>query len=424
LRFFEPHLTEESVGLASGFDVLCVFVNDRVNAAVIAKLLAVRFASGLWNERALSGNLPSAFPYMIVTGNPPSCSGKGCAAAASGLEVFPMRPELLSVILPVFNEADNLKELLPALFGNLEDLGLSYEVIVVDDGSTDHTTDVVRQLARPQLRLIQLRRNTGQTAALMAGIRFSKGDILISMDGDFQNDPADIPQLLAKLDEGYDLVSGWRQRRKDAALRRNLPSSLANRLISAVSGIHLHDYGCTLKAYRRQALQGVQLYGEMHRFIPIYAYWNGARVTEIPVRHHARRHGASHYTLIRIPKVLFDLLVVVFLHRFAQRPMYVFGGVGLFNFGVGLIAGGAALYYKFFGNKAFITTPLPLLFVMAFITGVMCFLMGLLAELLVRTYYESQNKATYMISYNGVEHDSDVVPHASERRVVQAFSHS
>src|SRR5947208_10790443 len=317
------------------------------------------------------------------------------------------RPELVSVIVPVFNEADNLKELLPALFRSLEGLGLSHEVIVVDDGSIDQTGEIVRQLARPQLRLVQLRRNAGQTAALMAGIRFSKGDILVSMDGDLQNDPADIPQLLAKLDQGYDLVSGWRKNRQDAPLRRNLPSRLANRLISAVSGVHLHDYGCTLKAYRRQALQGVNLYGEMHRFIPIYAYSNGARVTEIPVRHHARRHGVSHYNLQRIPKVLFDLLVVVFLHRFAQRPMYIFGWVGLINFGIGVIAGSAALYYKFFGHEAFIKTPLPLLFVMTFITGAICFLMGLLAELLMRTYYESQNKTTYMISNDGAEQGGD-----------------
>src|SRR5256885_6591845 len=335
-----------------------------------------------------------------------------------------MRPELISVILPVFNEADNLKELLPALFRSLEALGLSYEVIVVDDGSTDQTGEIVRQLARPQLRLIQLRRNAGQTAALMAGIRFSKGDILISMDGDLQNDPADIPQLLAKLDEGYDLVSGWRQRRKDAALRRKLPSSLANRLISAVSGIYLHDYGCNLKAYRRQALQGVQLYGEMHRFIPIYAYWNGARVTEIPVKHHARRHGISNYSLIRIPKVLFDLLVVVFLHRFAQRPMYVFGGVGLINFGVGVIAGSAALYYKFVDHEAFLKNPLPLLFVLGFYTVAMGFLMGLLAELLVRTYYESQNKPTYMISYSGAEQGADGLSRTSDRRAAKAFPRS
>jgi len=341
-----------------------------------------------------------------------------------GVQVCLMPPELVSVILPVFNEAENLKELLPALFRSLEAFGLSYEVIVVDDGSIDQTREIVQQLARPQLRLVQLRRNAGQTAALMAGIRFSKGDILVSMDGDLQNDPADIPQLLAKLDQGYDLVSGWRKNRQDAPLRRNLPSRLANRLISAVSGVHLHDYGCTLKAYRRQALQGVRLYGEMHRFIPIYAYWNGARVTEIPVRHHARRHGVSHYNLKRVPKVLFDLLVVVFLLRYGQRPMYVFGGVGLISIGIGVIAGGAALYYKFFGDKSLIATPLPLLFVMAFITGAMCFLMGLLAELLVRTYYESQNKATYMISNAGAKQGGDGLSRASERPAAQAFPRS
>jgi len=358
-------------------------------------------------------SLPIAFPAFNEQANPRTEGEDGHR-----------RPELLSIILPVFNEAHNLKELLPALFNSLEGLGFPYEVLVVDDGSTDQTAEIIQQFARPQLRLIQLRRNAGQTAALMAGIRFSKGDILISMDGDFQNDPADIPHLLAKLNQGYDLVSGWRQRRKDAAIRRKLPSSLANRLISAVSGVHLHDYGCTLKAYRRQALQGVQLYGEMHRFIPIYAYWNGARVTELPVRHHARRHGVSHYNLIRIPKVLFDLLVVVFLHRYGQRPMYVFGGVGLASIGIGVIAGGAALYYKVFGDKSFITTPLPLLFVMAFITGAMCFLMGLLAELLVRTYYESQNKPTYMISYSGAEQNGDGVSRVSERPAAEAFPRS
>jgi len=334
------------------------------------------------------------------------------------------RPGLVSVIVPVFNEADNLKELLPALFRSLEGLGLSHEVIVVDDGSIDQTGEIVRQLARPQLRLVQLRRNAGQTAALMAGIRFSKGDILVSMDGDLQNDPTDIPQLLAKLDQGYDLVSGWRQNRQDAPLRRNLPSWVANRLISAVSGVHLHDYGCTLKAYRRQALQGVQLYGEMHRFIPIYAYWNGARVTEIPVTHHARRHGVSHYNLIRIPKVLLDLFVVVFLHRFGRRPMHVFGAVGLINIGIGVIAGGAALYYKLFTHESFIRTPLPLLFVMGFITGAMCFLMGLLAELLVRTYHESQNKATYTISSAEAEQGGNGLSSASERAAAQAFPRS
>lgn len=309
-----------------------------------------------------------------------------------------MRPRLVSVILPVYNEAENLRALLPVLWKTLEAADVHYEIVVVDDGSTDHTALVLREFARPQLCVVSLRRNTGQTAALMAGIRFSKGEVLISMDGDYQNDPADIPQLLAKLDEGFDVVSGWRQHRRDAPIRRNLLSRAANKFISMVSGIHLHDYGCSLKAYRRSALEGVHLYGEMHRFIPIYAYWNGARVTEVSVKHHPRRHGVSHYGLRRIPKVLLDLLVVLFLHRFGQRPMYVFGGVGMLSIGVGFVAGAAALYYKFFGGKSFIETPLPLLFVMAVITGAMCLLMGLLAELLVRTYYESQDKATYSIS--------------------------
>jgi glycosyltransferase involved in cell wall biosynthesis len=309
-----------------------------------------------------------------------------------------MPASLISVILPVFNEAENLRLLIPALFASLEPLGRPYELVVVDDGSTDDTAAVLRSFARPELRVVALRRNAGQTAALMAGIHFAKGDVLISMDGDLQNDPADIAPLLARLDQGFDVVSGWRTNRRDAPIRRNLLSRLANKFISAVSGIHLHDYGCSLKVYRRSALQGVNLYGEMHRFIPIYAYWNGARVTELPVKHHPRRHGVSHYGLKRIPKVFLDLLVVVFLHRFGQRPMYVFGGVGLLSMAIGAVAGGAAIYYKFFGNKSFIETPLPLLFVMTVITGAMCFLMGLLAELLVRTYYESQNKATYAVT--------------------------
>jgi len=312
--------------------------------------------------------------------------------------LFTVARELISIILPVYNEAENLAVLLPALGETLDTLGLNYEIVVVDDGSTDETASTLRRMTNLQLRVVCLRRNSGQTAALMAGIRFARGEVLISMDGDLQNDPGDIAQLLAKLNEGFDVVSGWRMNRRDAPIRRNLLSRVANKLISLVSGVHLHDYGCSLKAYRRSALEGVQLYGEMHRFIPIYAYWNGARVTEVPVNHRPRRHGVSKYGLERIPKVILDLLVVVFLHRFGQRPMYVFGSVGLVSIGIGVVAGGAALYYKFLGNKSFIETPLPLLFVMAMITGAMCFLMGLLAELLVRTYYESQKKTTYTIS--------------------------
>jgi len=311
---------------------------------------------------------------------------------------FAVARELISIILPVYNEAENLTLLLPALSQTLDTLDLNYEIVVVDDGSNDETARTLREMTNLHLRVVRLRRNSGQTAALMAGIRFSRGEVLISMDGDLQNDPADIAPILAKLNEGFDVVSGWRMNRQDARIRRNLLSRLANKLISVVSGVHLHDYGCSLKAYRRSALEGVQLYGEMHRFIPIYAYWNGARVTEVPVKHRPRYRGVSKYGLERIPKVILDLLVVVFLHRFGQRPMYVFGSVGLLSIGVGVVAGGAAVYYKFFGNKSFIETPLPLLFVMAMITGAMCFLLGLLAELLVRTYYESQQKTTYTIS--------------------------
>ena len=316
-----------------------------------------------------------------------------------------MASQLVSIILPVYNESENLRVLLPALFQHFATLDCRYEVVVVDDGSTDETATVLRELSNPTLRVVSLRRNAGQTAALMAGIRFARGEILVSMDGDCQNDPADIPELLAKLNEGFDVVSGWRQDRQDAPLRRNFLSRMANKLISAVSGIYLHDYGCSLKAYRRSALEGVQLYGEMHRFIPIYAYWNGARVAEVPVRHHQRRHGVSHYGMKRIPKVVLDLMVVVFLHRFGQRPMYVFGSVGLLSMAIGAIAGAAALYYKFFGHKSLIETPLPLLFVMAFITGAMCLLLGLLAELLMRTYYESQNKTTYSVSVDDSSKD-------------------
>jgi glycosyltransferase involved in cell wall biosynthesis len=231
----------------------------------------------------------------------------------------------------------------------------------------------------------------------MAGIDYSSGDVLIPMDGDLQNDPRDIPKLLAKLQEGYQVCSGWREDRKDHPLKRNLPSRVANRLISAISGVHLHDYGCSLKAYRREVIKGVKLYGEMHRFIPIYATWQGARVAEIPVAHHPRIHGKTKYGLERTFKVILDLIVVKFLAQYAQKPIYVFGTFGLFSLFVAFIAAMAALYYKIFGDKSFIETPLPLIFVMASITGIMCILMGLLAEIIMRTYYESQGKPVYLI---------------------------
>ena len=307
--------------------------------------------------------------------------------------------DLVSVLVPVFDEEDNVEPLLAALMPAMEALGRPYEVIVVDDGSTDTTGEKLAAAARvyPRLKVISFKRNVGQTAAMMAGIDHAKGAVIVPMDGDLQNDPADIARLLAKMDEGFDVVSGWRKDRRDAFLTRTLPSRLANRLISWVSGVHLNDYGCTLKAYRREVLEGFRLYGEMHRFVPIYAKWQGAKIAELPVTHHARKAGTSKYGLSRVFKVLLDLLVVKFLTQYETKPIYIFGMVGLGFFGVSFVAGIYALYLKYFEATSFIETPLPLLFTLGFITGVMCILMGLLAEVLVRIYYEAQNKTPYTV---------------------------
>lgn len=307
-------------------------------------------------------------------------------------------PPALSIVVPLFNECRNLPPLLDALDAALTGIDQTYEVILVNDGSSDATAERLDEIGDARVRVVHFRRNFGQTAALMAGFNTARGAIIIAMDGDMQNDPADIPRLLAKLDEGYDVVSGWRANRQDAALRRNLPSKVANWLISTLSGVHLHDYGCTLKAYRRSALRDVRLYGEMHRFIPIYAAWNGGRVTEVPVTHHPRLHGKSNYGLERLFKVVLDLIVLGFLYRYLQKPMYLFGSVGLVSFLISGVSGVASLYFKFFGGKSFIETPLPTMFAITFITGCMCFLMGLLAELITRTYHESQDKMTYLIA--------------------------
>jgi glycosyltransferase involved in cell wall biosynthesis len=307
--------------------------------------------------------------------------------------------QLLSVIVPLYNEVENILPLYEKVSGIAPALGCNLEMILVNDGSTDGSRALLNDLALRDgwVKVIHFRRNFGQTTAIMAGIDYSSGDVLIPMDGDLQNDPQDIPKLLAKLKEGFEVCSGWREDRKDHVLKRNLPSRIANWLISKISGVHLHDYGCSLKAYRREVIKGVKLYGEMHRFIPIYATWQGARVTEIPVTHHPRIHGKSKYGLERTFKVILDLIVVKFLAQYAQKPIYVFGAFGLVSLFVAFIAATASLYYKFFGGKSFIETPLPLIFVMASITGIMCILMGLLAEIIMRTYYESQGKSVYLI---------------------------
>jgi glycosyltransferase involved in cell wall biosynthesis len=309
------------------------------------------------------------------------------------------KPTELSVIIPVLNEANSLQELARGVRQEMDQLGRTWEMIFVNDGSTDGSDGILNALAQedPRIRVIHFRRNFGQTAAMMAGFDFASGQILIPVDGDGQNDPADIAKMLAVLEQGYDVVSGWRRDRQDNFIQRNVPSILANKLISFVSGVRLHDFGCSLKAYKRTVVDGIRLYGEMHRFLPIYASWHGAKITEVVVNHHPRRTGRSKYGLERVAKVLLDLLVVKFLDSAAQKPMYVFGGCGIFS----LILSGLAflwmLYLKIFNNFAFITTPVPLIVVMCFMIGMMCILLGLLAEMIMRTFYESQGKPIYNI---------------------------
>lgn len=305
----------------------------------------------------------------------------------------------LSIIIPIYNEKENIAPLYEGLIHALSACDRQYEIIFIDDGSTDGSAAILMELASKdnKVKLINFRHNFGQTAAMMAGIDHASGEIIIPMDGDLQNEPADIPLLLAKLDEGYDVVSGWRKNRKDSLLIRNFPSHVANWLISKVFGVKLHDYGCSLKAYRKDVLKEVRLYGEMHRFIPVYASWQGGKVTEIPVDHHPRLHGNSHYGLERVIKVLLDLIVLKFLVKYANKPIYVFGGFGLASIAISFAAGLFAVYLKLFEAKAFISTPLPLLVVMAFITGIMSILMGLLSEVIMRTYYEAQHKPAYVI---------------------------
>ena len=307
--------------------------------------------------------------------------------------------ETLSILIPVYNEEGNLSLLFDKLMTALKKAGRPYEVIFVDDGSSDGTLEVLLDLKgkNPNVKIISLSRNFGQTAALSAGIDSSKGDIIIPMDGDLQNDPEDILLLLEKIEEGYDVVSGWRKDRKDPFLTRRIPSIIANKMISWIGGVHLHDYGCTLKAYRRDILKNIRLYGEMHRFIPIYAQWIGARVSELPVRHFPRGSGLSKYGISRVFKVILDLMVVKFLLSYSQKPIYVFGGLGLLMILGAFLAGLYAIFLKFFKGTPFILTPLPLLCVLLLLLGFLSILMGFLAEILTRTYYESQGKPTYQI---------------------------
>ncbi len=332
---------------------------------------------------------------VIVQGNSSLKVTDACGDAATGgtagIE--------LSVISPVYDEEANITRFVENTIEVLETMGRPYELILINDGSRDRSPALLAEAAKrfPTVMVLNLARNYGQTAAMMAGIDAASGDIIVPIDSDMQNDPQDIPMLLAELEKGYDVVSGWRTDRKDAPLRRTFVSKVANRIISALSGVHLHDYGCSLKAYRREVLKEVRLYGEMHRFIPIYASWQGGNVAELPVRHHPRTAGRSKYGLDRVLKVILDLMVVKFLERHLTKPIYIFGGFGLAFLATSLASAVVALWLKLAEGISFISTPLPLLVSLTFITGVMSLLMGLLAEMVLRTYYESQGKKTYVV---------------------------
>lgn len=306
-------------------------------------------------------------------------------------------PEV-SLIVPVYNEEKNVPLLYDAIIAAMKDVD-HYEVIMVDDGSTDNSPNIIAALAEKdtRIKMLQFRKNFGQTAAMAAGIDHASGSILIPLDADMQNDPADIPAMLKKLDEGYDLVSGWRKSRKDPFFTRKVPSVIANKIISFITKVPIHDFGCTLKAYRREIIEDVKLYGEMHRLIPAYAMWRGAKVTEMVVNHHPRKHGVTKYGLERTLKVVLDLITVKFLGSFVTKPSYLFGGMGILCFLGAFASGMATILRKVIWGEPMITTPLLLLTVLLLVLGVQLILIGLLAELMVRIYHESQMKQTYYI---------------------------
>jgi glycosyltransferase involved in cell wall biosynthesis len=304
----------------------------------------------------------------------------------------------LSVVIPIFNEEKNITPLYRELKTVLEGMRAKYEVIFVDDGSADGSNEVLQGLAQndKRVKVIQFRKNFGQTAAIAAGVEHAQGEIIVTMDGDGQNDPRDIPRLLEKLEQGYDVASGWRKHREDPLLKKRFPSALANRLISWLTGVRLHDYGCTLKAYRRDILKDVRLYGEMHRFIPAYASWVGARITEMEVAHHPRRHGKSKYGLSRTTSIILDLMTFLFLQRYSTKPIRLFGGAGMTLFVLGILTGLFVLYRRIMWGGVWIS-PMILISFLFITMGVMFILLGLIAEIIIRTYYESQGKPIYVI---------------------------
>lgn len=309
-----------------------------------------------------------------------------------------MKINSISVIVPIYNEEKSIPILIDRLATILQDY--DYEIIAVNDGSKDNSFQILQNLAQhnSNLKLINFRKNSGQTAAINAGIQHASKDIFIFIDSDLENDPNDIPKLLQKLSEGYDVISGWRRNRwKGEFITRKLPSKLANSLISYVSGVKLHDYGCTLKAYRKEVIEDVILYGEMHRFIPIYCKWQGGKVSEVEVNYQPRQFGSSNYGITRTFRVVLDLVLIKFFDKYMNKPMHFFGGIGLFSLLGSFLCFGVALFFKITHQKDFVQSPLPLAGMMFFILGILFILMGVIAEMLMRTYYESQGKKSYTI---------------------------
>ena len=326
--------------------------------------------------------------------------------------IFDSHTLAISIVVPIYNEVESLPRLIAAIDTNMADLGLTYELICVDDGSSDGSTELLKQQAEinPNLKAIVLRRNYGQTAAMAAGFKYSQGQVIITLDGDLQNDPQDIALLLRELGKGYDVVSGWRKNRQDDKLSRLLPSRIANWLISKMTGMQLHDYGCSLKAYRTELIADMNLYGELHRFLPALAFIEGAKITEIPVNHHARRFGQSKYGLDRTFRVVMDLLTISFIKKFLTRPMHVFGLLGISAFGVGIVVGAYLSFIRLVLGQEIAARPLLTLAVLMTLTGIQLFCFGLLAELSMRTYHESQDRPIYrvreVIESNGKSNNS------------------
>lgn len=306
----------------------------------------------------------------------------------------------ISIVIPIFNEEGNIIQLYSEIKSVMAILSIDYEIIAVNDGSSDSSLILLRDIANQdgRFKVINFKFNSGQTAAMSAGIKFATGEVIIPMDSDLQNDPRDIPRFLEKIEDGFDVVSGWRKDRKDFAISRRLPSKIANWLIGFITGVWVNDYGCSMKAYKRDLIQGIQLYGEMHRFIPAYASWHGAKVTEIIVNHRPRTSGKTKYGISRTFKVLLDLVVVKFLSKYMNKPMHFFGGLGFALLGLGLIFVVTTLVLKIFHLRDFVSTPLPIFSIFLMLAGIQLIAMGVIAEILIRVYYESQHRSPYYVA--------------------------